>query len=177
MDGTTPYREENKRQRLRIHECRIGKIVTANVDRLYAFIPWSAAIMSTSPEVDPLAPWTQGGHVQKGELFIIPLEDSDTPIAVGKALSSEGSMIHFEFQGIANATDNVKGKLLPGWKDLLGAVYYSVMRQHAAHTPYTGEDSNTPASHAEVLVHGFKLTERGHKIPAAVLRVAARAGG
>ena len=87
-----------------------------------------------------------------------------------------GTDDRLKFQWISNKAGNVKGRHLAGWLNRAGDVYWADRRRDRRDKQYTGHDSGTRVGMAQVIVHDFKLTTEGDRIPAAVMRAIMTSG-
>ena len=150
-----------------------GRPVIAHCNRLCLFDPWSDELPSTSAQMDEERPWKQSGQVKVGDLFVTPLEDCEGfPFGVGKvvAINQEDEL---DFVWLGNSTGNLRGSYVPGWYTEAGTVYYADTKRAKGDVPYRGEHSGTVVRQGDLVVWGFKLTERC-RLPLAVLRMVSR---
>ena len=152
---------------------RTGKIISANVNRLAPFHPWSDELPSTAePEATELS-YRTGGKVEPGSLFIIALsEESSEPFGVCKLLERNAKG-HFKFQWLSNYKGDVLGTYNEGWRDTRdNKITWTAPRGSAKkrYVPLTGEDyTDEIISDSDVIVHSFQLTSR-KKLPQDVLK-------
>ena len=156
-------------------DCGTARTTKSHVNRLYPFWPWSDEILSTSQELDDERPWTVGGSVDSGSLFVIGLAEDEWPFGVGQRLAG-GTDDRMEFQWISNKTGNTKGRHLAGWLNGNGEVYWANKKRNRRDSKYTGRDSGTRVNTAQVILHNFELTTEGQRIPAAVMRAIMASG-
>ena len=131
----------------------------SHVNKLIKFTPWSNKIASTSAWLDGNQGYRTGDWAQKGELIIVPLE---RPYPFGIACITEAppnGQISYQWYG--NIDNKVEGIIKPGWLDANGKIYYADKKKCSSHRPYEGQET-TPMHQRDIVIHDFKLTQRGH---------------
>ena len=144
--------------------CTRRTLVDYHANRLSLFTPWSAALPSTSSDIDERTVWTQGGAAAIDSLIIVPLAPP-WPFGVARVteVDSNGTV---RFQWCGNRTNAIRGKFQPGW--MRGSsIYYAPSKQRTSDKPYMGDEAMN-LNMQDIVLHSFSLTNGG-ALPKALL--------
>jgi hypothetical protein len=150
------------------HERR-AQTLQCHVNKLAHYQPWSDTITSTSGAIESARTYKSGEWAETGVLVVVPL-GRPFPFGVAKVLraDAQGSLA---LQWYGNKVGDVRGALLPGWKDGK-ARYYAVQPRKAKHEAYLTADDEVSVHQRDVVLHTFELTPSG-KLPQPILRAVA----
>jgi hypothetical protein len=146
-----------------MHAKRRKQLQNVKPDKLSPYSPWSAALPSTSPELDSQnKPFKVGTWCAEGNLFIVPLQPP-WPFGVGKVLraNDDGTIL---FQWYRTTGHQATAPYSPMWWDGKKG-YHAKEAKKSGHEPYTGvemdEAWNMEITQGLIAIHSFKLTPAG----------------
>ena len=146
-------------------------VADVHVDTLWPFHPWSDDHMSTSYDVDRIAPWKFGKDFSVGDLLAIPLAGGG--FGIGRLLNLDERPLLFQW--LSNHNDSYAASssvFLEGWKDSRGNHYYG-RRTGRNEVPYTSVDTGSKVDPSGVMLYGFSLTKTS-RLPVPVRRTITR---